>query len=894
MRFTLTTIIEISKCLHLRLVANKPDPNANSFPKLNWHLTMCPMRFFNTPTYCDRSPLQTENFILVMQRLLLISIVLPFLFCSSANAQQNSPSGGGIQLLGKLIDDNGSPVPYSTLTLLTKDSSAVGGALSKDNGSFSIENIKSGSYLLRISGIGYQEQFMESLNLLPEDKIKNLGNITLKPEATMLKGAVVSGEKPMIEMRPDKKIFNVGQNLTSAGGSAADVLQNVPAVQVDADGNVALRGKSNVTILIDGKPATLLGGDAASALQGLPASSIESIEVITNPSAKYDAQGMTGIVNIVTKKDKRSGFNGSASLGAGTRDKYNGSVNLNYRSGKWTTYLNSSFRINQNYQRDLQTRTIPGSDSSYNSFEKNQRSFNGWFTTIGADYAINKKNSISITENINLMKWGRDGGSVYTSYSSAGNPYLQQQRNSHNIGYPITSSTSLDYKHKFNQEKEELTANATFAHTIVEREQTYTTTLFDGDDNLISGPILQDAGGNGGNSSLNAQADYTRPLLTKTDKLDAGVKTQLYWFSSKNDPTITLPGGTPQTDISLLNRYDYNQQTHAAYVSYSDVRKKWSYSAGLRGEYAVYEGKSVQAGNSSYTNTFLNLFPSAFLSYQLSERQSLYTSYTRRTDRPSFWQLMPYIDISNPQDTSTGNPALKPEFIDNVEVAYSRQFEKGHTLLLSAYYQHTQNVIERYRKFYDNGYTFTQPQNLLDASTLGLELTARVQITKAWDATLSANYFYNKINGSNIDPALNNSGPGWFTKLNTNLKLPAGFSFQLNGNYESAKISGQGRREELYWLDAAIKKSLLQGRANIVLNVSDIFNTKKYTTVYNYPTYYQTQYRDRETRVANITFTYRFGKNAAEQRSRRKGNDRPATKDRNNLKSDDGGDGGGF
>lgn len=807
-----------------------------------------------------------------------------------------APTSG--KVTGSITDAGNKGMGYVTVTLLKQDSSVVNGDLTKDDGSFSIAPTGIGNFILRISGIGAATKYINNINISADALEKNLGTIKAGSTTQQLKGVTVTGEKAAFEMNIDKKTFNVDKNITATGGSATDVLQNIPSVSVDVDGSVSLRGKSSI-ILIDGKPATLFGGDVTSALQSLPSASIQSVEVITNPSSKYDAQGMAGIINIITKRDKKFGFNGSVTVGAGTRDKYNGSLNLNIKNEKWNIFFNSSARFNRNYNRTTNERSNTGTDDFFSSYDDNIRKFNGFFNSIGAEYIINKKNSVTLTQNLNRMQWGGNGVSNYKVYSGAAIDSTQR-RSSYSVGGPLSSSTSLDYKHKFAKEKQELTANATYAKTWVERNQEYETYILNGDGTQRNRTVYQKAPGSGSNASLNAQVDFTTPL-NKKDKLDAGLKTQIVEFESRNTPTIDSGFGA-KTDFTLLNIFEYNQQTHAAYTNYGGQRGNWGYQAGLRLEYFSYNGSTQTLMGKSYTTEFLNLFPTAYVSYKLPKDQNIFLSYSRRTNRPHFMQLMPYIDLSNPQDTNMGNPNLKPEFINNMELNYSKSFKKGHNLTASAYYQYTESMIERYRKFYSDGTTFTQPQNLNTGITYGLEMIGKAQLIPIWDATLSFNFFQNEVRGANIDPVLNNSGFSWFSKLNTNLKLPEGFSLQINGNYEAPKVAAQGTLQEVYWLDIAVRKNLLKNKATLVVNVSDIFNTRKYTTTFDYPSYNQTTYRDRETRIGNISFTYRFGssENGNKEPRGMNGNSRRGnkeqknqqTKERENLKTDEGSGGG--
>jgi len=691
------------------------------------------------------------------------------------------------------------------------------------------------------------------------------------------------------------------------------------------DGTVSLRGKQDVTILIDGKPATLLGTDAASALQSLPASSIESVEVITNPSAKYDAQGLTGIINIITKKDGRLGINGNVTIGAGTGDKYNGNLGLNARKGKWNVFLNSNFRLNSNYNHTTTQKHDLSADTSYiYGYEHSQRHFDGFFNSIGATYDFDKNHSLTITQNINKMSFSYKDPAYNNAYSGLSKTAIidSTYRYSEASGGPLSFSTSVDYKVKTKKPGEELNIDATFATTTIQRTQMYQTvydSMYGAPYNMSTNWITnQNAPGHGGNSSFNAWADYTVPLFTKNGKLGAGVKTQFYWFNSVNSPIVDsntfvldtmlkkfeTRSSNGHIDSTLYNNFQYDQQIHAAYVNWSDQFGKFSYQIGLRAEYSKFHGSDYALSNQIFENSFpLSLFPSAFVSYQLPAQQSVYLNYSRRTNRPSFWDLMPFQDRSNPSVISQGNPGIVPEFIHNIELSYNKQTDRGDNIIVSTYYHYTQNLIARVdTPIAGTSISYRKPYNLASGTTYGLELTGRLQLTKIWDATISGNLFENMIDVGNnaYSKYLNDQkGMSWISKVNTNVKLPANFSLQINGNYESPKVIAQGNLAEVWWLDVAIRKNFWKNKATLVLNCSDIFNTRKYTSTYNasynnIPIFDQSLYRDRETRVGNITFTYRFGKTdfgknnggAGEKDKADKRKDKPG-KDQNNMQKED-------
>ena len=839
-------------------------------------------------------------------------ILVLFLVCFisvPAIAQQNTPVG---KVTGRLTAGKKSPVSYATVTLLRLDSSVVGGDLTKDDGAFSISPTGTGKFLLRTNAIGYQNRIIGGIEITLDALNKSMGNITLSQTEQALKAVEITGEKAVMEMKVDKKVFNVEKNITTAGGSAADVLQNVPSVSVDADGNVSLRGKSDVTILIDGKPATLLGSDVASALQSISASSIESVEVITNPSAKYDAQGMTGILNIITKKDRAFGINGNVTLGAGTRDKYNAGLGLNAHKGKWNVFLNSNVRYNNSYNNVSTGRHDKVADTiAQYTYEHVPRHFSGWFNTLGASWDIDKNNSLTVTGNVNLMQHAFKDSSKYTvSIVPENIPIFQQDRFSNSVGDLTGLSGSLNYKHKFKKKDEEFTLDANVSNFTAQRTQDYVTVSHDPQHPDI---IYESAPGHGATNSFTGSADYTDPLFTQNGKLGFGIKTQITDFNSTNDPLLDTNKGTQYRDSSLWATYSYTQQIHAAYINWSDQLGKFSYQLGLRAEDAIYDGNNKVPFDTTFSNNFFGLFPSAFISYQLPKQQSVYLNYSRRTNRPNFFQLMPYKDLSNPSTVSQGNPDLIPEFIHNIELSYNKQTNKGDNFILSLYYQNTRNLIERVIRTYDAGELagrlYSQPLNIASASTYGLDLTGKFQLLPIWDATLNVNAFQNQINVGAADSATrsylsNSNGFSWFGKVNSSLKLPAGFSLQLNGNYESPKVIAQGKLQESYWIDLALKKSFWKGKANLTVNCSDIFKTRKFINEYDLPAYSQQILREKETRVGNISFTYRFGKSADDKPKgpvdaapkRKKKDNAPAQKDReNNLKQgdDDGGGGGG-
>lgn len=829
-----------------------------------------------------------------------IVVLITLIFLSFTTMAQ------GIKIEGNLRDEKNNAVSFATVNLMdVKNQKAIAGAQSNENGQFTILLTTKGLYALKINTLGYSNYTSANILVTSLDTLIKIGSIKLKQQSKNLNVVEVKAEKSMMQMDIDKRVFNVEKNTTTSGGSAADVLQNVPSVAVDLDGNVSLRGKGNVTILIDGRPSTMLGSDVAAALQSLSANSIESVEVITNPSSKYDAQGMSGIINIITKRDKKFGLNGVGTIGIGTLNKYNGSVNLNLKNNKWNVFLNANGRINNTYNYATINRSNKNDVIRSDSYEDNDKYRFGGMASMGAEYTFSKQNVVMFTQSLNRMRFGSDANTRYEVYNGSLQTLLQDRHGNFDGG-PISTTSALNFKHKFKQPKQEITADLSYSHTWMKREQDYATTttnfLIMPPMNIVS-QLNQNAPGQGNMNNFTGMIDYTMPMFHGKGKLDAGLKTQISHFDNSNTPTKNYGDPTyTTTDTSMKSDYNYNMRIDAAYINMANTKGKWGYQAGLRLENATYRGTTNIYSVLNYENNFLNLFPTTYISYQVSPNQTFYLSYSRRTNRPGFRDMMPFLDLSNPQDSSMGNPNLKPEFIHNAELNFNKQFEKGHQLMFSTYYQYTENLIEKYRVFYSDGTSFTQPQNLNKGETFGAELTGKLQISKPWDASFNFNLFKTNIINNVISQAVNTNGTSWFTKVNTTYKLNQGNSIQLNANYEAPKVTAQGRTQEVYWIDLAYKAYFWNSKGSVTLSISDILNTRKYTNIYDYSNYYQVNYRDRETRIANVTFTYRIGKSDPKALANKRGRveksqntEDKKVKSRDNLmkEGDDNNEGGG-
>jgi iron complex outermembrane receptor protein len=801
-------------------------------------------------------------------------------------------------LQGRVLDAAGKPIEFATVTAKSGEPGAqVVGGKSKENGQFILSKLPSGTFTVTVSSIGYQSEVKKGVKV--SGAPINLGDIRLEPGSKYLKGVTVVGERPAMEMGIDRKTFNVDKNITSAGGTAADILRNVPSVNVDMDGNLSVRGKDNVTLLVDGKPSAMFGNDAATALATIPAASIESVEVITNPSSKYEAQGMSGIVNIILKKDRKPGYNGMVNAGFAEPFRVNAGINLNANVKKFNVFVNANGRTSRTWERTTSRRDNYDNDLTYSSFTHNDRRPLSGFMNLGAEYSPNSKNRITLSQSLFTAYMKGDSRTEIINGRDYTEQITRQDRRNQYMGNPLNGTTNLQYKHTFRDPKEDINVEVNFSKSRYIRTSEFQTDLYDSNDAIIN-RFTQSNPVRGGNWNGTFVVDYTKPI-GKNGRIDLGERSYLIRFKSENQPVIQFQNQEEQAEPLLKNHYLFTQQVHGAYANYANTFNKTGFQVGLRAEYFQYEG-TVYQYNSSVRNGYFNLFPTLFLTHKLSRNQDLNLNYSRRVNRPNFYQLIPFIDVSNPQDTSVGNPALRPEFINAIEAGYSRTYNKSDQLLASVYYQYTENLIQRFRRFNADGTTFSQNQNLATGSTYGLEITNKTTLKPWWDLSLNLNVFRNKINGANIDASLARAGWGGFGKLNTNVKFTKEFSGQVTANYFATTVVAQGEVRPYSNVDIALKKTFFKNLLTLTVNATDIFNTQQTQTIYNlYPFYNQSVLRKNQTRSIGLNLQVRLASKSMRNSnepprkppSTKKEKEKEAKSRDENLKKDEGGEEGG-
>lgn len=800
-------------------------------------------------------------------------LLLAFTVCTITPTIKAQTTGDG-KITAKVVDaQSNETIPFaSAIAIDRKTKAVVKGVQADANGDLLMAGLPRGVFTFKVSYVGYQTMVRDSVSISDVQNTVNLGTVNMKPaKGTALKEVTITAQKSTMQLGIDKKVFSVDQSLVSEGGSASDLLQNVPSVQSDIDGNVSLRGSTGVKVLIDGKPSMIAGGNVAQILQSIPASSIESVELITNPSAKYDAEGQSGIINIVLKKNKKLGLNGSIALTAGNRDNYNASTSLSFQNSKVNIYGNYSYRYgnrlgggysNIQYLNPSFPYAFANQSTDFKSLDK------GHNVKAGLDYYLTQKSILSFTGGFNSRENDRTEFLNIDKLNPARDPLERSRRNNSNEGSGYSYDLSLDFLQKFKKPKEELTFNFSYSNGTNDNYQTYTTDLYYENGTPVNTlPGLQINDGTGDNRSYNIQTDYTLPI-GKSGKIEAGYRSQIRYAGNDMFSTdYNHISGEYDANYSLTNQFNSKDQVHALYVNYQNQFKNFGYQAGLRAEDATLDtrlGKYDNAGSLSYVPgkvDYTRLYPSVFLTQKFKQEQQLQLSYSRRVNRPRGWDTNPFLDVSDPLIWRQGNPNLRPEDVHAYELSYSKYW-KNITFISTAYMRQTNDVIQRIRTEADaNGITIVTPQNLTSELSSGLELIGRFDVVKAWNFTGNVNLYQRKIEGVPAYGIVDNSGFSWNANLTNNFILPYNITLQIKGDYRSKEVMAQGKRNAMYVVDAGAKYDFKNKRSSLSLNVRDVFNTRNWSMTAGANNSITDFRRNMQGTMASLTFSYRFGKN---------------------------------
>ncbi|MFM8432690.1 MAG: TonB-dependent receptor domain-containing protein, partial [Bacteroidota bacterium] len=640
---------------------------------------------------------------------LLLSIAF-FIFINNLKSQDRQGGGQGrnygqggppkiCSITGSVVEDStAAPVPFASVAALRMpDSTLVGGVLTDEKGRFRLLELPPGGYVIRVTTVGFRDKFQPVGRVNPEKPELSGVLIRLVSATARLREVTISADRPEFINSIDKKVYNVDKSLVATGGTVTDVLQNIPSVSVDIDGKVALRGSENVTILVDGKPSGMLGNDRRAVLQQIPASSVDQIEVITNPSAKYDAEGMAGIINIKTKKDKFQGTNGSVAAGVGTNEKYNMSISGNDRTAKRNIFANGGFRHERrfNYGDGRQVNYLPGQQEyiweNANDGINTSENMNG---KAGVDFYLDSENTLGISGGFSSRNDERPETVRYLFFDSSGTAYDSLPRppffkNNTSDERNANLDANIDYKHIFTSNKGELTSTIGYSQNEKSEQGFFGNSLID-----VDGIPYQSSTNDSKFQTVVAQADLSWPFKN-IGKLESGLKSTLRQLRNDQKLSDYASNGEYVINPYFSNVFDYDEQVLAAYSMYSGRFRSFEYNTGLRLEQTLVDVRSDQT-DSLYQRDYLNLFPSIFLKYNMKGKQELQVSYSRRINRPDSRQLNPFTDYSDSLNIRRGNPYLNPELINSMELAYAKNWEEA-SLTASVYYRHTDNLISRYR-----------------------------------------------------------------------------------------------------------------------------------------------------------------------------------------------------
>lgn len=782
-----------------------------------------------------------------------------FLFIAFICFLQISKAQTPTTVKGKIIDSLSSSALTSTSIQFfdSRQKKLVNGTLSSNTGDFKAE-LPWGKYFAVIEFAGYAPHTTKEFELSADHTVHDLGVIKLSSKVTTLQGVVVQAERSYMQLELDKKIFTVGQDLANAGGSATDILTNIPSVSVDPEGNVKLRGSDNVRILIDGKPSGLVSIKGSGGLQGLPASLIDKVEIITNPSARYEAEGNAGIINIVLKKDKRQGFNGSVEVITGYPTNLGAAANLNYRHNKLNFFINYAVAYRNQPSEGKLYQEVYNPDTTFILRQTNDHILKGLNNNIrgGLDYYFTEKSVLTAsylfrrsdaTRTSNI--WYNDYLFTPTNLKSITNRLQDEEETEPNSEYTI------NYKKTFDKEEHQLTATAKYIDNWESSDQLFTQNGFHANGTTDpSNTLLQKSLNDEYEKQWLFQLDYVKPL-GKEGKFETGLRSSFrnmindYVVTEKNasGEFIPLPG--------LDNVFTYDENIHSAYGILANKSNKVSYQAGLRAEWTDVQTILEKTQDVNPRN-YMNLFPSAHVSFEMPKENAVQVSYSRRVRRPFYNDLSPFMTYSDSRNFFSGNPDLDPEFSNVGEIAHIKEFEKG-SLSSGFYYRSTKGKIDRIRQVDNEGKSVTLPQNLLSEKAWGAELTGSWKAVRWWKLDVNVNLFHADIDGSNIVKAYKRSTNSWFARQTSRFMLPHTIEMQLRANYEAAQKTAQGKRKALYYMDFSASKDVLKGKGTVNLNVLDVFNSRRFKSITSGINFYSESESFRKRQI-NLTFSYRI------------------------------------
>lgn len=776
-------------------------------------------------------------------------------------------------LIGIVVEkDNTTPVEFASVAVIKPESQEIlASSMSNEEGEFILDlPVINQKVRLEVTFVGYKT-FENVIDLRRVTLPYNLGKIVLEQDLQLLEEVEIVAEQATMNLYVDRKVYNVEKDISARGGTGEDIVKNIPGVELDAEGNPSIRN-SSAQIMIDGRPTTL-------ELDKIPADQIEAIEVITNPSAKFDASSSGGIINIRLKKNRKQGYFGTISTGIGTTDRYSTMVNLNANKGIFQAGFNYSFnQVGNNINTYVDRRTFLNGQLNDVFRQDNQFYNSRIFHNLRAnlDIQISEKDLLSLSGNYNTGNFGSNEDQIFSLRSGTGNLIQQGEQMQDNIWKFNNYTTQLTYLRKLNKPGKELSFDINYNRSVRDADNSLRTLAFDQAGNIIPGfPLGQSVINNGLTDQVNLQMDYVSPGKNGS-RLEAGLRVFYKWSDFENDITREFNQQIFK-DSSLSNQFRIIEQIHAAYINYVGKTKWFNYQAGLRFEHTFYEGRILN-NETSFSYRYPGnldqigraLFPAVYLSRKYNNTNELQLNFSRKIGRPSFWHLNPTININDPRNMRFGNPELRPEFINLAEINHSYTGSKI-SWLVSIYGRLTEDPITWINFPFDE-----DPEILVTTSvngtldfTYGIENIWKVFFSKKWDISLAANTYMVNVRSFTPLGEFRNTGYTYEIRPNIVYKLPWDMSIQCSGTYRSPRVLPQGQTQSYYFMDISIAKKF--GKSwNLALVFSDVFDTKLWGQIFDTPLYFQDATRRREARYARATISYNFGKGERPKQPKRR------------------------
>ncbi|MFZ1730523.1 MAG: TonB-dependent receptor [Bacteroidota bacterium] len=791
-----------------------------------------------------------------------LTLILMFMIGSAAIAQGAKSAGGG-SITARIIDKTGGvPVEYANVVLhRVSDSAMVMGAVSDREGRISFDKIAPGSYYLAIHFIGYEDAYQNSIRIKGEEAL-DLGDLNLKIVAIKMDQVEVDAERAPVEYQIDKKVINVDRQLTAASGSAIDALQNVPSVTVELDGTVRLRGSGSFTVLIDGQPTAL---ESSEALQQIPASSIENIEIITNPSARYDPDGVAGIINVIMKKDGKNGTSGLFNLSVGTYDNYRGDFLLTLRKSAYSVYFGADYGKENETGVEQEKREFFTSDTTLFNYSdgSTRRHHSSYGFRGGLDLPLTDRDNVNMGFRYGDRSHSHASELDYEAWTNPESTRLSHLSMSDSRRGGAFYSADLNYRHRFDTPRHELSAQFSLRHG--EGEETSTDELLGLDRILTSGRLATE---DGPGSRTQARIDYVLPF-NETDKLETG-----YQFSMHDSKDVTsLAEYNPATQqYELLPKYShstsYFRNVQAVYSMYAVEFGDWGVQAGLRGEFTDRR-VSLEDSAAEFTINRWDIFPSIHSSYSISATQQIMASYTRRIDRPRGWYLEPFESWSDAFTVRRGNPALIPEYIDSYELGYSTHI--GNTLASAeAYHRVTNNKVEFVRSVYRDNISLLTVQNVGQEFSTGVELLFNASVAKFWEVYLLGNLYDYRIEGELNGMSFAEKRFTWNARFNNTFTVTPTTVMQANVSYNSPSVSAQGTTEGYIVANLALRQEFFGRKLSAILDVSDLLQTAKRESTASGPDFTAWNYYLGDGPMITLTLRYNINNGSTEDEGEKK------------------------